>query len=62
MSVPLCSIRAGYNHGWRFVARLGEMTGLWQCDQCQKIEEGRAISFAESKTVPFIVESVEVPR
>lgn len=65
VSIPLCTINAGYNHVWRFVAKIGELaiSGLWQCDQCHRIEAGRAISIAEAmKSEEVIIESREVPK
>jgi hypothetical protein len=62
-SVPLCTINAGFNHVWRFVSRLADISGLWQCDRCHRIEQGRAISIAEANaSEEVIIESKEVPR
>lgn len=69
MSIPLCTINAGYNHAWRFIAPLVVPAGtvsLWQCNDCHRIEMGRALTrdetkkFIESKE-PVIVLSGDIP-
>jgi hypothetical protein len=72
MSIPLCSINAGYNHVWRFVSPIvvgpitGGVNGLWQCKQCHCIELGRMANDPETQATlagaEVLVESREVPR
>lgn len=53
MEIPLCKINAGYNHEWRFVfstvndIRGGSLNGVWQCNQCHRIELGRPLTGIE---------------
>lgn len=73
-SIHLCTLKdGGYNHAWRFVTALLAQPlanpkagrGLWQCDDCHTIVEGRCVNVEEatrfSKGEAVHVMSVEAP-
>lgn len=71
MSIPLCSINAGYAHSWRFVMQVvndirGGFSGMWQCNDCQRVEIGRPLTDVELKGrlagQDVIVQTRESPR
>jgi hypothetical protein len=64
MSIPLCTV--GINHVWRFVIPIAA-SGLWQCDSCKTLAQGRLLNeeelrlHREKKEIPP-VKTIEAPR
>jgi hypothetical protein len=66
MSIPLCTLRGGnVSHVWRFIAPIAN-SGLWQCDNCKAVVQGRLLNDdelslkREKKELPPVL-SVDVP-